>query len=161
MIVVADTTPLNYLILINEVDVLPKLYGRVVIPPAVQEELTHSRAPANVTAWIAQPPSWLEVLSPAQVADAGLAGLDVGEREAIALAEQLSLSYDSIQLIVDELLGRREAERRGVPVIGTIGVLCQAADEGLLDLRSSIERLRQTTFHISPAILSRLLDDLR
>ena len=74
MIVVADTTPLNYLILINEVDVLPKLYGRVVIPPAVQEELTHSRAPANVTAWIAQPPSWLEVLSPAQVADAGLAG---------------------------------------------------------------------------------------
>jgi len=34
MIVVADTTPVNYLILIGEIDVLPKLYGRVVIPPA-------------------------------------------------------------------------------------------------------------------------------
>ena len=48
MIVVADTTPINYLILIGETEVLPKLYGRVVIPPAVHEELTNSRAPASV-----------------------------------------------------------------------------------------------------------------
>jgi predicted nucleic acid-binding protein len=114
-----------------------------------------------VRAWIAQPHPWLEVLSPTPVADSALAGLDAGEREAIALAEQLSLSSGPIQLVVDELLGRREAERRGLPVIGTIGVLREAADEGLLDLRSSIERLRQTSFHISPAILSRLLDDQR
>ena len=159
MIVVADTTPLNYLILIGEVEVLPRLYGRVVIPPAVQEELAHSRAPASVQAWIAQPHPWLEVLSPAPVADSALAGLDAGEREAIALAEQLSLSTGPIQLVVDELLGRREAERRGLPVTGTIGVLRDAADQGLLDLRSSLERLRQTSFHISPAILARLLED--
>jgi len=157
MIVVADTTPVNYLI--GEIDVLPRLYGRVVIPRAVHEELTHSRAPATVRAWIAQPPGWLEIFSPAPFADTALAKLDAGEREAIALAEQLSRSSDSIQLIVDELLGRREAERRGLPVIGTIGVLREAADEGLLDLRSAIERLRQTSFHISPAILARLLDD--
>jgi predicted nucleic acid-binding protein len=161
MIVVADTTPLNYLILIGEIDVLPKLYGRVVIPPAVVEELTRSRTPANVRAWIAQPPPWLEVLTPAPATDIALAGLDAGEREAIALAEQLSGLPDSIQLIVDELLGRREAERRGLPVIGTIGVLREAAEEGLLELRSAIERLRQTSFHISPAILARLLDDER
>jgi predicted nucleic acid-binding protein len=159
MIVVADTTPVNYLILIGEIDVLPKLYGRVVIPPAVGEELTRSRTPASVRAWIAQLPPWLEVLTPDPVADTALAGLDAGEREAIALAEQLSGLPDSIQLIVDELLGRREAERRGLPVIGIIGVLREAADEGLLDLRSAIERLRQTSFHISPAILARLLDD--
>jgi predicted nucleic acid-binding protein len=159
MIVVADTTPLNYLILIGEIDVLPKLYGRVVIPPAVQEELTRLRAPASVRAWIAQPPPWLEVLSPAPVADTRLAKLDAGEREAIALAEQLSLSSDSIQLIVDELLGRREAERRGLPVIGTVGVLREAAAEGLLDLRIALDRLRQTSFHISPAVLDRLLGE--
>jgi predicted nucleic acid-binding protein len=159
MIVVADTTPVNYLILIGEIDILTGLYGRVVIPRAVQEELMRSGAPASVRAWIAQPPAWLEVLSPAPVTDSALAGLDAGEREAIALAEQLSLSSDSIQLIVDELLGRREAERRGLSVIGTIGVLREAAEEGLLDLRTCIERLRQTSFHISPAILARLLDD--
>jgi len=161
MIVVADTTPVNYLILIGEIDVLPKLYGRVVIPQAVHEELTRSRALATVKAWIAQPPDWLEVHSPAPVADTALARLDDGERQAIALAEELSLSTDSIQLIVDELDGRREAERRGLPVIGTMGVLRDAAAGGLLDLRSSIERLRQTSFHISPAILARLLEDER
>jgi len=161
MIVVADTTPVNYLILIGEIDVLPKLYGRVVIPHAVQEEWIRSRAPASVRAWIEQPPRWLEILSPAPFVDSALAKLDAGEREAIALAEQLLFSSDAIQLIVDELHGRREAERRGLPVIGTIGVLREAAEEGLLDLRSAIDRLRQTSFHISPAILTRLLDNAR
>jgi predicted nucleic acid-binding protein len=62
-------------------------------------------------------------------------------------------------LIVDELLGRREAERRGLSVIGTIGVLREAAAEGLLDLRTAIERLRQTSFHISPLILASLIEE--
>jgi predicted nucleic acid-binding protein len=157
MIVVADTTPINYLILIGEIDVLAKLYGRVVIPSAVQEELTRSRTPENVRAWILRPPAWLEILSPAPFhEDTALAKLDAGERDAIALAEELSAD----QLIVDEILGRREAERRGLSVIGTIGVLREAAEEGLLDLRISIERLRQTSFHISPAILAALLKNL-
>lgn len=156
MIVVADTTPVNYLILIGEVDVLAKLYGRVVIPQAVRNELMCSRAPASVRAWIESPPTWLEILSPAPVSDIALAKLDAGERDAIALAEELSAD----QLIVDELLGRREAERRGLSIIGTVGVLREAAEEGLLDLRAAVERLRQTSFHISPAILASLLHDL-
>ena len=155
MIVVADTTPINYLILIEEIDVLPKLYGRVIIPHAVSEELLRSRAPVKVQEWMKQPPDWLEVLSPTVVVDAKLAKLDAGERDAIALAEELSAD----QLIVDELLGRREAERRSLPVIGTIGVLREAAEMGLMDLRSAFERLRQTSFHVSPAILASLLND--
>lgn len=156
MIVVADTTPINYLILIEEIDVLSKLYGRVVIPRAVSEELMRSRAPLKVQEWIKQPPNWLEILVPIGVVDAKLAKLDTGEREAIALAEELSAD----QLIVDELLGRREAERRSLPVIGTVGVLREAAEMGLLDLRSAFDRLRQTSFHVSPAILASLLNDL-
>ena len=155
MIVVADTTPVNYLILIGEIDVLAKLYGRVVIPFAVREELMRSRAPASVQAWIAQPPHWLEILSPVPVLDAALAKLDAGEREAIALAEELSAD----QLIVDEIKGRREAERRGLSVIGTLGVLREASVEGLLDLRTAIDCLRGTSFHISPAILASLLGE--
>jgi predicted nucleic acid-binding protein len=46
-----------------------------------------------------------------------------------------------------------------LPVIGTVGVLREAADQGLIDLRNAVDRLRQTSFHISPAILARLLDD--
>jgi predicted nucleic acid-binding protein len=147
------------MILIGEIDILHALFGRVVIPPAVQDELTNFRAPEIVRLWIAQPPFWLEVLTPTPVTDATLAGLDAGEREAIRLAEELSTSLGPIQLIVDELLGRREAERRGLRVIGTIGVLREAASLGFLDLRGAIERLRQTSFHISPAILARLLEN--
>jgi predicted nucleic acid-binding protein len=156
MIVVADTTPINYLILIEEIDVLPKLYGRVVIPRTVSEELMRSRAPLKVQEWIKQPPNWLEMVVPTVVVDAKLAKLDAGEREAIVLAEELSAD----QLILDELLGRREAERRSLPVIGTVGVLREAAEIGLLDLRSAFDRLRQTSFHVSPAILASLLNDL-
>lgn len=145
----------NYLILIEEIDVLPALYGRVVVPCAVSEELMCSRAPLKVREWMKQPPGWLEILSPT-VVDAKLAKLDAGEREAIALAEELSAD----QLIVDELLGRREAERRGLPVIGTIGVLREASEMGLLNLRNAFDRLRQTSFHVSPLILASLLKDL-
>jgi predicted nucleic acid-binding protein len=155
MIVVADTTPINYLVLIGEIDVLAKLYGHVVIPQAVQLELTNSHTPAAVRAWISQHPNWLEVRSPRAISDHALDRLDAGERDAILLAQEL----DADQLIVDELLGRREAERRGLSVIGTIGALREAAAEGLLDLRDTIERLRQTSFHISPAILASLLDE--
>jgi predicted nucleic acid-binding protein len=68
-------------------------------------------------------------------------------------------------MIMDEPRGRREAENRGFTVIGTLGVLKEAAGEGLLELRLAIERLRQTNFHISNAVLAKLfqagLDDLR
>ena len=79
--------------------------------------------------------------------------LGIGEREAIALAEQLSAD----QLIVDDMAPRREAERRGLIVIGTLGVLPEAAWEGLIDLRVTLERLGKTSFHISPELIQRLL----
>jgi len=57
MIVIADTGPLNYLILIGEVDVLPPLYTRVIVPETVVKELRAPGAPAAVRTWIARPPA--------------------------------------------------------------------------------------------------------
>jgi predicted nucleic acid-binding protein len=54
MIVVADTSPINYLLLIKEIDILPKMYGKVVIPRAVNEELLRPVAPEIVRAWIGE-----------------------------------------------------------------------------------------------------------
>ena|SRR5258708_6016206 len=62
--IVADTTPLNYLVLIQAADILPELYRTVLIPPAVKAELAHANTPAVVRAWISQPPAWLEVVKP-------------------------------------------------------------------------------------------------
>jgi predicted nucleic acid-binding protein len=72
------------------------------------------------------------------------------------LAEELSAD----QLIVDELLGRREAEQLSVPVIGSVGVLRESAEMGLLDLGSVFDRLRQTGFDVFLAIFASLLDGL-
>ena len=110
MIVVADTGPVHYLVLIGEIEVLPALYGRVLIPAAVSTELSHPHAPDVVRAWMGQPPAWLEVASPGNPPDAELASahLDAGERDAILLAEELGAD----QLIIDEIRGRRVARQR-------------------------------------------------
>jgi predicted nucleic acid-binding protein len=60
--IVCDTSPLSYLILIGEVDILADLYGHVSIPSAVAEELRHPDGPDATRRWINAPPGWLHVL---------------------------------------------------------------------------------------------------
>jgi len=87
MLVVADTSPINYLVLIQQETLLPALYGRAVIPPAVYGELQRSHTPEEVRQWVAHPPAWLTVQQPQQTLYAGqFPKLDAGEREAIPLA---------------------------------------------------------------------------
>jgi predicted nucleic acid-binding protein len=61
MIVVADTTPLNYLVLIDEIEVLPALYQRVLVPEEVHRELTRQKSPPAVHAWASNLPAGCEV----------------------------------------------------------------------------------------------------
>jgi predicted nucleic acid-binding protein len=155
MVVVADTSPVNYLVLIKEIDILPKMYGQVVIPQAVKEELLRPVAPEIVRAWMGEAPAWLEIRTPINAPDSSLAKLDPGERDAIMLATELCAD----QLIVDDREGRRRAQERRIPVIGTLGVLKEAAILGLLDLRAAVEHLQTTSFYVAPEVLKRLLND--
>ncbi|MGB6266499.1 MAG: DUF3368 domain-containing protein [Candidatus Acidiferrales bacterium] len=155
MIVVADTSPINYLILIEEIDILTKIYGTVVIPRAVRDELLRPSAPEMVRARIGQLPAWIEVRSSTQAPDASLEQLDAGERDAIMLARELRAD----RLIVDDRQGRPEAEKRGIPVMGTLGVLREADTLGLLNLRVAVKRLQATSFYLAPEVLQRLLND--
>lgn len=156
MIVVADTSPLNYLILIDHIDVLPSLYGRVLIPHAVLQELLSPFAPLPVSTWAHNPPEWLELLSLSLKSDALTPMLDPGEAEAILLAEQLSANW----LLMDEVAGRQEAQRRGLQPIGTLGILREAHRTHLLDFAAATTRLKATTFRVSQALIDRLADDL-
>jgi predicted nucleic acid-binding protein len=137
MIVIADTTPLNYLILINHADVLPQLFGRVLIPPAVFEELQQPETPQPVQAWIARPPAWLQVRSLRYRPDRGLEYLDPGEREAIALAEEIQAD----QLLLDEAEARRESSAAQVAIhrhLGRVARSRPAGDRGSPDHPRSI-----------------------
>lgn len=154
MIVVADTSPLPYLVVIERERLLPALYGRVFIPPAVAEELDGESTPDVVRAWLARTPGWLEIRQPSRSLPPEV-DLDRGEREAIALAEELGAGL----LLVDEWDARQEARRRHLSVVGTLRVLADGASLGLTDLEESFDRLRATNFRMSSELLESVLKE--
>ena len=90
MVVVADSSPLRYLIVLGEQDLLPELLGEIWIPSAVLEELSASATPASVCAFLHSPPGWLKVCDPENETLEGITDqLDRGERAALALAREL------------------------------------------------------------------------
>lgn len=157
MIVVADASPLRYLILIDQVHVLPDLFGDVLIPPAVVAELTNERTPPQVRAWLSSRPDWLRVQVPRDVLPQLRERIDDGEREAIALAIEVQASA----LIIDDRAGRREAEALQCRAVGTLGVLEQAADRGFVNLQVAIDRLRQTNFRMDERLVEGMLSRAR
>ena len=156
MIVVADTTPLNYLILIGHIDILEVQYGRILIPPAVHEEMLDLDAPSSVRAWAKNPPHWLEILSPSTAHNTLPPNLDRGETEAISLAEELRSDW----LLIDEAAGRDVARQRGLQTIGTLGILRNAHALGLLDLRDALAKLKDSGFHMSEALVQSILNSI-
>ncbi|XHX81179.1 MAG: DUF3368 domain-containing protein [Stenomitos frigidus ULC029] len=153
MIVVADTSPINYLLLINQIDLLPRLFQQIIIPDVVREEMLDPDAPPVLQQWIANPPSWLTVQT-VPIIDTTLSSLDPGEQAAITLAQTLPADL----LIIDERLGRQIAEDRGIAIIGTLGILDDAADQGLISLAEVIAQLQQTNFRVSRRIIQALLN---
>lgn len=90
-IVVSDTSPINYLILIGWVDLLPRFFNEIYIPPTVFTELQASEAPPEVRKWAEKIPGWLSIReSKNKLANLGFHS---GEAEAIALAEELRADY--------------------------------------------------------------------
>jgi predicted nucleic acid-binding protein len=151
MTVISNTSPLNYLALIGFQDILPALFGRVLIPDAVWHELRSPEAPQLVKNWLDASPSWLDRRVVSQVPP-DLQHLDAGEREAIALAQ----SVDASLVLLDERRGRRVARNLGLVVSGTLGVLDLAARRGLVDFADALERLERTTFRATPRLLRRI-----
>ncbi len=149
MIVVADASPLNYLIQIDSETLLQKLFGRVLVPSTVMEELRHSAAPGAVATWVTRLPSWIEVREVAAQRDQTLELLDPGEREAILLAQETSAHL----LLIDEKQGRAEAKRRGIATTGTLGVLLAGGARNLVDAEAVFQQLiSATSFRAGPEV---------
>ena len=148
MIVIADTAPINYLVLIGEQKLLPALFGQVIIPAAVYRELLATATPQVVRQWLSNHPQWLEIRQATMAPDTSLSHLDEGEREAIQLAEELGADL----LLVDEKAARREAARRRLATSGTLGVLDRAAEKGLVDFFQAFQHLKHTSFYMSPTV---------
>src|SRR5437867_6701495 len=148
MIVVADASPINILVRIGLADILPQLFGRVIVPNAVADELSRDATPASIREWLASRPAWLKIQSPISPEDPALPR-HRGEREAIKLAQELRADL----LLVDELRPRRVAAALGIAVTGTVGILERAASEGMINLDAAFAKLRQTDFYVSDKLL--------
>lgn len=150
MIVVADSGPLHYLILIEQTELLHRLYGQVFVPDAVASELESAGSPPAVSAWISRPPSWVTVTPvPPEQLESVTDDLDSGERAAIALAGAIHADL----LLIDDAAGRAEARRRNLRVTGTLGVLRAGAERGLVDVPDALSRLRTTSFYADETLI--------
>jgi predicted nucleic acid-binding protein len=151
MIVVSNTSPLTNLAAIGRFELLRDLYTEIYIPTGVWAELNaeDQQWPGSLeverSGWIHRQKPRNEVLVATLLRD-----LDNGEAETIALALELECE----RVVIDERDGRRFAQRHGLPVVGTIGLLVDAKNRGLLDkIKSDLDALRQKAgFFISEGL---------
>ena len=151
-VIVADAGPLIALGLIDSIGVLARLHRRVVVPNAVRDEClrmpdkpgTACIQQAFACGWLVLPPEGGPRLSGLR-----LATLDEGESAAIELAEALGAV-----LLIDERRGRSVAMERGVPVVGTLGILIAARRRGLIPALAPLARdLAAGGYYLSEALM--------
>lgn len=163
MIIISDTTPIITLLKLERLDLLKNLFGEVVIPRAVYEELTSN--PKYLSE--AQVISECSFLKRSEISDRQsikilreVVGLDTGESEAIALADEQHADL----LIIDERKGRSVAKQMGLKIIGTIGILIQAFDCKLLsrqEIFDCVETLKVSEIRISDMLILGVLEHVK
>jgi predicted nucleic acid-binding protein len=141
----------------GELDLLRRLYGKVVVTETIRLEAVHPRAPENLRRFFSLKPDWVSVIPDQTPYLEETAALDAGEASAITLAWQ---HRSSSLLILDEKRGRRVACALGLEITGTAGLLMDAASEGLIDFDDAFRRLAATGFRLSDRILETLRQSL-
>ena len=153
---VSNTTPLRYLIAIEQEHLLGQLFDKVFVPVAVQEELIDAKTPETVSRRVLSLPAWFEVrtVQETQITTFPVT-LHRGEREAILLAEALRADV----LLIDEQIGRAIALSRNLPLSGTLGVLERADKMGFVsEFPRVLQQLKASGFFIAQILEQQLLE---
>lgn len=153
--VVSDTSSISNLYQIGEVDLLRKLFGEIVITPAVQRELYALDAQQEDIDTL----KWIKVMTPSnqQMIENLRQDLDLGESESIALAIEKKAEY----LIIDEFRGRQIAEEYGVKIVGVLGLLIQAKQKGMIpSVKVEVEKLLAVGFRLNEKLVLSVLKRL-
>jgi predicted nucleic acid-binding protein len=153
MIVVADTSPLNYLVLIDEINPFTRYFRA---GPSPSGSISRVGASQNLSEGASMGSRSSSVAGGTHCGfsgDAGLLRLDPGEREAIQLALELGVRT----VLIDEADGRQQAEKLHLEVRGTLGILEHAAKLGKINFRQALKKLEQTNFRVSPVVRTAFL----
>ena len=153
---VSNTTPLRYLIAIEQEHLLGQLFEKVFVPVAVHEELTDSRTPETVRRRVLALPAWFEVSYGARISENQVSRhLAPGRTGSHLLAETLHADV----LLIDEQIGRTIALSRNLQLSGTLGALERADRMGFVsDFQQVLQRLRASGFFITEALEQQLLE---
>lgn len=149
-VIVSDTSPIRSLAFLGRLDLLRFIYGQIIVPPAVAGELAfgHSRPEVTIVDF-----EFLTVRAPASAQRVmELRGqVDLGEAEAIALAEE----HADCLILIDERRGRRLAKSLGLDVVGTVGIVLEAKQRGLIpEAGPLLKRLRdENDFYLSDSLI--------
>lgn len=143
---ICNTSPLQYLHQIGRLGILAALTGRVIIPPAVLEELSEGRS-AGFDVPEVQSLEWIAIRIPVSLPALPLAaGLGKGEAAVLALA----LESPQSTVILDDGLARRAATLLGVSLTGTLGLIVDAKKKGLIPaVRPVLDDLNRFRFRVS------------
>jgi predicted nucleic acid-binding protein len=152
MIVVSDTSPITNLIQIGCLNLLNVVFGKIIIPQTVYNELCELADQKKIL----DDQDWISVIAAENrsVITQLEANLDKGEAEAIALAIELQSDF----LIIDEIKGRTIAENMGIKIVGLLGTLLKAKELGhLSELKPKLEQLVKLGFRINPRLYEHVL----
>lgn len=157
MIVVSDTSPILNLGLIEQLELLPRLYEQVLIPPAVYRELTRADYEPDL---LDPTPPWIVVMPARNQVEVNhlCRQLDRGEAEAIVLAKERQADL----LLMDERRGRKIAASRGLGITGLLGVLVEAKQAGLIEMVKPLldDLMQRAGFWIGGDLYAKVLTEL-
>ncbi len=144
MIVVSDTTPINYLLLLKKEHILPDLFSRVIVPGQVLREMMHPEAPKIVRAWASSPAGWIDIKEPAFPKP--IPGLDAGENAAINIGVECNVDA----ILIDDRRGIKEAAHLGLNSITLFALFELASMKRLIHFEGTIAALAETSYYMPP-----------
>jgi len=145
--VICNTSPIQYLHQLQLLHILPTLAGRVIIPPAVVEELSQGRT-SGINLPDVNVLKWVEIRRPvSELAVPLVTDLGQGETEVLMLGLEMRESV----VVLDDDLARRVAETLGLHLTGTLGLLLDAKKAGLIPVIAPLlDQLQTFRFRVAP-----------
>jgi predicted nucleic acid-binding protein len=135
-VIISDTSCLIILTKIGELDLLRQLYKTVTITQDILLEYEENL------------PDWIEVQQVKDNYRQQLLEMQIDKREASAIALALETA-DNI-VILDDWKARKVAERLGLSVTGTLGVIIKARNSGMISsIKPYLDKIRETNLRIS------------
>jgi len=155
-VAIADSGPLICLARINQLELLPRLFSRTLLPPEVWNEVT-VRGQGHPGAYEVSQATWLTIQAPDPNLVKSLSiFVDAGEAEAIALAQTTA----DCTVLLDDSRARKIAQRLSIKQIGTIGLLLRAKRKKLIEnIKPHIDALVENGIYIRRELINAVLKD--